>query len=103
MITHSTYPSFANRSHSLLISVTFQIDIIQSKLQQYDKNPCTNINKLCILDFNEAYHIYGDILYIYRTYTPIIQNGWYATCSRNKDGGRMQIFSLGKPMARRTT
>ena len=39
----------------------------------------------------------------YRTYIPIIQNGRYATCIRNKDGGRAQIFSLGKPLARRTT
>ena len=34
-------------------------------------------------------------------YTPINYFGWYATCS-HKDGGR-SIFSLGKPLARRTT
>ena len=34
-------------------------------------------------------------------YTPINYFGRYATCS-HKDGGR-SIFSLGKPLARRTT
>ena len=34
-------------------------------------------------------------------YTHINYFGWYATCS-HKDGGR-SMFSLGKPLARRTT
>ena len=47
----------------------------------------------------------NDLTYsqVYRTYTPIIQNGRYATCSRNKDGGNTKTFSLGNPFARRTT
>ena len=49
---------------------------------------------------NLSFHI---IPSYYRTYTPIIKNRLYATCSRNKDGGRTYIFSLWKPLARRTT
>ena len=39
---------------------------------------------------------------LYRTYTPIIQIGRYTTCSHNKNDGRTQIFSLGKPLATRS-
>ena len=50
-----------------------------------------------ILNFQESRTILNSI----GLYTPINYFGRYATCS-HKDGGR-SMFSLGKPLARRTT